>query len=89
MEGFGLPVVEAALLRIPAALSNIPPLRELGKHFQNTIFFDLDEDPKIVADRISFFLKNSPTVKDRKKVIERYSWKRIYQEKIRELLKIS
>ncbi|TET98550.1 MAG: glycosyltransferase [Candidatus Stahlbacteria bacterium] len=89
MEGFGLPVVEAALLRIPAALSNIPPLIELGKHFQNTIFFDLDEDPKIVADRISLFLKNSSTVKDRKEVIERYSWKRIYQEKIRELLKIS
>lgn len=89
MEGFGLPVLEAALIRIPAALSNIPPLRELGEHFQNTIFFDLDESPKDIAFRISSFLKNSKIIKDRREVINSYSWERIYKEKIKKLLKIS
>lgn len=89
MEGFGLPVLEAALTRIPAALSNIPPLRELGEHFKNTIFFDLDENPKDIAFRISNFLKKSKIIKDRREVINSYSWERIYKEKIRKLLKIS
>ncbi len=89
MEGFGLPVVEAALMRIPAALSSIPPLRELGKNFKTVIFFDLDENPAIVAERISSLLKKSPALIDRREVIKRYSWRRIYEEKIKSLLKIS
>ncbi len=89
MEGFGLPALEAALMRIPAALSDIPPLRELGENFQNVIFFDLGEDPTIVAEKISLLLEKSPTLKDRHEVIRRYSWQRIYPEKIRDLLEIS
>lgn len=89
MEGFGLPAIESALMRIPAALSSIPPLRELASDFQNIIFFDLKEGPGRVADRITSLLKKSPALGDRHKVIERYSWQRIYEEKIKNLLQFS
>jgi glycosyltransferase involved in cell wall biosynthesis len=89
MEGFGLPVLEAALTRIPAALSNIPPLRELGEHFKNTLSFNLDENPKDIALKISNLLKNSKTIIDRREVISNYSWERIYKEKIKKLLEVS
>ncbi|MCK4225892.1 hypothetical protein KAX29_03270, partial [candidate division WOR-3 bacterium] len=57
--------------------------------FQNIIFFDLKEGPGRVADRITSLLKKSPALGDRHKVIERYSWQRIYEEKIKNLLQFS
>ncbi len=86
MEGFGLPVLEASLMRIPAAFSNIPPLKEIGKHFQSHIFFDLDENPKNIANRIMNLLDESSIVQNRKIVIRDFGWDTIYQKKIKNLL---
>lgn len=89
MEGFGIPVLESALMRLPSALSKIPPLSEVGRNFKNRIFFDLDENPCDVADRISDMLDKCVSTVDRREVINRYSWQKIYQDKIRALLKFS
>jgi len=55
MEGFGLPAIEASLFRLPAALSNIPPLKEIAKNIDaflknnNTI-----QDRKMIIDNFSW-----------------------------------
>jgi len=87
MEGFGLPAIEASLLRLPAALSNIPALQEIEKHFKSHIFFNLDENPKKIAKKISDFLKNSNILQDRRTIIDNFSWDAIIKNKLIPLIK--
>jgi len=82
MEGFGLPAIEASLFRLPAALSNIPPLKEIEKYFKSHIFFDLNEKPKEIAKNIDVFLKNNNTIQDRRMIIDNFSWDTILKKKL-------
>ncbi|MFZ4594535.1 MAG: glycosyltransferase family 4 protein [Verrucomicrobiaceae bacterium] len=50
-EGFGLPLVEAALHGLPVFCSDIAAHREIGQSVGN--FFDLDEDPALIACSIA------------------------------------
>jgi glycosyltransferase involved in cell wall biosynthesis len=87
MEGFGLPAIEASLFRLPAALSNIPPLREIEKHFKSHIFFDFKEKPVEIAKRIDIFLKENKIIQDRRTIIDNFSWNAILENKIIPLIK--
>ncbi len=87
MEGFGLPAIEASLFRMPAALSNIPPLREIEKHFQSHIFFDLDWEPEKIAKKIDLFLEQNKIVQDRRTIIDNFSWNNILKNKLIPLIK--
>ena len=49
-EGFGLPLAEAAALRVPVLASDIAAFRESGASAAN--YFGLDEAPEAIADRI-------------------------------------
>jgi len=82
MEGFGLPAIEASLFRLPAALSDIPPLREIEKHFKSHIFFDLDEKPGKIAENINIFLKDNKIIQDRRTIIKNFSWDTILKKKL-------
>lgn len=82
MEGFGLPAIEASLFRMPAALSNIPPLKEIEKHFESHIFFDLGEKPEKIAKNINIFLENNKIVQDRRTIIDNFSWDTILEKKL-------
>jgi len=82
MEGFGLPAIEASLFRLPAALSNIPPLKEIEKHFKSHIFFDLEEKPGNIAKRIDLLLKENKIVQDRRSTIKDFSWDSILKKKL-------
>jgi glycosyltransferase involved in cell wall biosynthesis len=50
-EGFGLPIVEAALHGLPVFCSDIAAHREIGQSVGS--FFDLDEDPALIACSIA------------------------------------
>lgn len=82
MEGFGLPAIEASLFRMPAALSNIPSLKEIEKHFKSHIFFDLNEIPEKIANKIDVFLKVNNIVQDRRTIINNFSWDTIMKNKL-------
>ncbi|MCB0324907.1 MAG: glycosyltransferase family 4 protein, partial [Bdellovibrionales bacterium] len=50
-EGFGIPLIEAGLAKLPIFCSDIPPFHEIaGKHAQ---YFSLDDDPEAIAARIA------------------------------------
>lgn len=49
-EGFGLPLLEAAVAGLPVYCSDIPAHREVAT--QDARFFGLDEDPAVIAKRI-------------------------------------
>ena len=50
-EGFGIPLLEAGLFRLPVFCSNIPPFREIGLDMVN--YFELGDTPAVVAARIT------------------------------------
>jgi len=83
-EGFGIPILEAGLTRLPVFCSDIPPFRESGDN--DVHFFYLHEDPAEIAARISAFLVSEPTVRLRARVLRCYAWPRIMQSGILPLI---
>jgi glycosyltransferase involved in cell wall biosynthesis len=59
-EGFGMPVLEAMAAGVPAACSDIPPLREIaGTGSDRALFFDpLDEDS--IAEALDRIMTDEP-----------------------------
>ncbi len=83
-EGFGLPILEAALSRLPIFCSDIPPLRELAGGRAN--YFFPDEEPQKVADLIDRVLQADRATMLRRRVIKRFDWQRIVRKHVEPLL---
>lgn len=82
-EGFGMPVAEAGLLRVPVFCPRIPATEEVaGPHAH---FFNPDDPPERIADRILAVLAGgAPAL--RRRVLERFTWPRILHRDILPLL---
>jgi mannosylglucosylglycerate synthase len=83
-EGFGIPMLEAALSGIPIFCADIPPLRDLGKSFVD--YFSPDENPANIASTIFNNLSTSRLFEFRVQVRSQYAWQQIYQQQIGPLL---
>ena len=83
-EGFGLPVLEAALHRLPVFCSAIEPLDGLLKH--GVTLFSLDADPAQIALMIATRLGTSEAWQARNQVRSTYSWSAIYRNFLAPLL---
>jgi glycosyltransferase involved in cell wall biosynthesis len=70
-EGFGLPVVEAALARVPLVCADLPVLREVGGAGLYT--FPLDAEGAEVARQLERALQQR-AARQRRRAIQRYSW---------------
>ncbi len=70
-EGFGLPLLEAGMIKLPIACSEIPPFKELG---EGVCFFGLDEPPLSIAGRIIEYLARTNTLKMFRNVMRGYIW---------------
>ncbi|NVM57929.1 MAG: glycosyltransferase family 4 protein [Desulfobacterales bacterium] len=70
-EGFGLPLLEAGMIKLPIACSEIPPFTEIG---EGVCFFRLDEPPLFIAGRIIEYLARTSTHKMFRNVMRRYLW---------------
>jgi len=68
-EGFGLPLIEAGLIKLPIACSEIPPFLEVGK---DACFFSLDDHPLTIAGRIVEYLARSKSNKMFRRVMKKY-----------------
>jgi glycosyltransferase involved in cell wall biosynthesis len=70
-EGFGLPILETALTRLPLVCTDIPVLREVGGESLHT--FPADSGPSEVADAVRRALA-TPAVRRRREVLSTYGW---------------
>jgi glycosyltransferase involved in cell wall biosynthesis len=84
IEGFGLPLLEAGLIRCPIFASDIPPFREIGT--TNINYFSLNDDPRRVTDFILSTIKKLPQAYFYRKVIIHYSLREIVKKQVLPLI---
>jgi len=77
-EGFGIPLLEAGLARLPVFCSDIPPLRATGQ--SDVHYFSSAATPEIVADLIADSLLVDPAFCLRRRVLSGYRWERILRD---------
>ena len=83
-EGFGLTLLEAGLLKLPAACSAIPPFREVGRGVH---LFGLEDSPRAVAEGIIAYLSGLGAWRMYRRVINRYAWPTVFKRELRPYLK--
>jgi glycosyltransferase involved in cell wall biosynthesis len=87
-EGFGLPLLEAALHRIPLICPDIDPLNTLDNAMAEapSILFPPDCAPEAIAALLWERLSASPAYQRRKAVAKVFNWTRVIAEKMEPLL---
>lgn len=83
-EGFGIPLLEAALARLPIFCSDLPPFRESAR--EHGRYFANDETPDTIAARIAEYLENDSAYQLKQRVLREYAWGRIFSECIQPLI---
>ena len=84
-EGFGLPIVEAALHRLPIFCADVDPMNNLLQHGLHV--FDPDTSPGEIASLIERTVERSPAHRARREAMQRYSWTTIWREQMEPLLR--
>ncbi|MFO7631704.1 MAG: glycosyltransferase family 4 protein [Caldilinea sp.] len=83
-EGFGIPLIEAALSRTPIFCSEIEPLTELG--CDDVTYFDPQGDPEGVAIQVATTLAQSRTYRFAVRARSAFTWEQVYTHHITPLL---
>ena len=83
-EGFGLPLLEAGVFRMPIFCSNVDPLPDIFA--KNATYFGLEECPVKIAKQIMGTCNRNLAFKNFKKVMLDYSWPAIYKKYIHKLV---
>ncbi len=86
-EGFGMPLLEAGLVRLPVFCSRIAPLQETGG--AEAYYFDAHAEPAAVAALIAQRLLADPALRLRRRIRHEFTWERIVQQRLIPLLRIS
>jgi len=84
-EGFGIPILEAALYNIPIVCSDIEPFREIGGE-SDVLYIDINKKPGEITKEIIKYFNSHITVNMFKKVAREYVWESIFENKIEPLL---
>jgi len=84
-EGFGLPLLEAGMIKLPIVCSDIPPFLEIGG--SEICSFSIEETPDQIACKILQFVSTITTHNMYRKVIKNYAWEAIYKNHIRPLFR--
>lgn len=83
-EGFGIPILEAGLARLPIFCADIPPFRESAGQFAH--YFALNESPAHIAARMAEFFTNDPRYQLKRRVVLEYAWESLFRERLAPLL---
>ncbi len=83
-EGFGLPVLEAAINRLPIVCTDLPTLREIAG--SAALYVGPGDDPGVTAARVTAYLGASEEACLARRVRSGYSWDAIYGQLIEPLL---
>jgi glycosyltransferase involved in cell wall biosynthesis len=83
-EGFGIPLLESGMIKLPIVCSNIPPFLEIGG--EDVFTFDCRDRPEDIAAGILDFVGGLKPHKMFRKVIRSYVWDTIYHAELLPLL---
>lgn len=83
-EGFGIPILEAGLVRLPIYCAAIPALQELAR--DEATYFPPDGAPAEIAAALRADLLQNPTVRLRRRVRREFSWAGVYAAHIAPLI---
>jgi mannosylglucosylglycerate synthase len=79
-EGFGIPIIEAALASLPIFCSAIAPFHASAG--DAALYFGAADDPATIAARIAEALRADPRYHFRRRVRLQGTWEAIYRDKI-------
>jgi glycosyltransferase involved in cell wall biosynthesis len=83
-EGFGIPLLEAGMIKLPIVCSDIEPFRLIGG--DHVCYFSLDDSPAEIAESIMQFLGAMKTQVMYRSVIRNYAWDNIYHHTLKPYL---
>ncbi len=83
-EGFGMPILEAGLARIPVFSTHIPAALELGRDEVSLI--EPDGNPEAIAAEILAMAEAEPTHRLRRRVRKELTWQAIFRRQIEPLI---
>lgn len=83
-EGFGIPLLEAGMIKLPIVCSDIPPFKTIGG--KNVCYFKIDEKPMEIAEKLLKFINTLKTHKMYRNVIHNHVWDNIYKNKLKPFL---
>jgi glycosyltransferase involved in cell wall biosynthesis len=83
-EGFGLPILEAAINRVPIVCTGLPTLRELAGNA--AVYIGADDDPAQISARVLQLVDADRTNLLAREVRSKYAWEAVYRERIAPLL---
>ncbi|PWH18631.1 MAG: hypothetical protein DDG58_06180 [Ardenticatenia bacterium] len=83
-EGFGIPILEAGLARIPVFASDIPPVRESAGEL--AWLFDPHGDAEQVARAIAHYCATDHVYQLRQRVLHCYTWRSVLEQHLMPLL---
>lgn len=84
-EGFGIPILEAGLARLPIFCSDLPPFHETAG--EDAVYFMAQgTPPEAIAADIQRTLEDSPVSRLRRRVRQHYRWDAIIRDRLIPLL---
>lgn len=86
-EGFGIPILEAGLARLPVFCTDIPAFRETGG--DEVTYLGLESSAEEAAGLILESLEGDPRYRLRQRVLRQHSWSRVVHERLVPLLESS
>ena len=77
-EGFGIPLLESGMIKLPIVCSDIPPFREIGGG--DVCLFSIEDSPEEIARRVLDFANKLEPRRMFRKVVKNYVWDNIYHK---------
>jgi len=84
-EGFGIPILEAGLARLPIFCTDLEPFHELA--LEDATYFAVSTEPTYIATIIMQKLAADPAYRLRRRVLANFTWDSIFYQKIEPLVK--
>jgi len=85
IEGFGIPLLEAGMIKLPVVCSDIPPFRSIAA--DDVVYFKLNEKPAQIAEKVLNTVNNYRPARWFRKVMNEYVWDNIYHRQLKPFLK--
>ncbi len=79
-EGFGIPLLEAGMIKLPTVCSDINPFKNIAG--DQVYYFSLSDTPEQIADKIINYLGQMKQYGMFRNVMKNYVWDNIYDKKL-------